>query len=318
MTFSGAVSLRDTPIMDISAREGRYWRRSLTIFYGGRGWASTYEELGPLGADTSPIAPPPQALRTSLEQTVKVLLPSTYSIVAAAQPYQVDISSEALLTYLPRDGATAARPPADMQLIYSQYRLRKDDVYTVMSSITKADVQSLREAGADYPEWITERYLQLPTDFPRRVHRLVGQITRDLDNNYDRATAIEHYLRQITYNEQIESAPPANRDAVDYFLFEMGEGYCDYYASAMAVMARVAGIPARLVQGYAEDEKEPGADVFHIAEEDGHAWAELFFPGYGWIEFEATAAERIIERPEPVESAPARSHGRSAGRELRG
>ena len=179
---------------------------------------------------------------------MKVLLPSTYSIVAAAQPYAVDVPSEALLTYLPRDGATAARPPADMQLIYSQYRLRKDDVYTVMSSITKADVQSLREAGAEYPEWIAERYLQLPTDFPRRVRRLVGEITRDLDNNYDRATAIEHYLRQITYNEQIESAPPANRDAVDYFLFEMGEGYCDYYASAMAVMARVAGIPARLVQ----------------------------------------------------------------------
>jgi transglutaminase-like putative cysteine protease len=305
MTFSGAVSLSDTPVMDITAREGRYWRAVAYDFYGGRGWASTYEELGPLGAETSPIAPPPQALRISLEQTIQVLLPSTYSIVAAAQPYQVDVPSEALLMYLPRDGATAARPPADMQLIYSQTRLRKDDVYSVVSSVSRADVQSLREAGVDYPEWITEHYLQLPSDLPRRVHNLVRQITQDLDNNYDRSVAIERYLRQIPYNEQIEAAPPSHRDAVDYFLFEMGEGYCDYYASAMAVMARVAGIPARLVQGYAEDEHVPGTNTFHIAEEDGHAWTELFFPGYGWVEFEATAAENIIERPERVPAPPA-------------
>lgn len=298
MTFSGAVHLGDTPVMDITADEGRYWRAVAYDFYGGRGWASTYEELGPMGESASPIAPPPYQLRIDLEQTVQVLMPSTHSIVAAALPYELDVSSEAVLTYLPRDGATAARPPADVELIYSQYRLREGDTYHVVSSISKADAQSLREAGDAYPEWVREYYLQLPPDLPRRVHTLAANITRGLENNYDRAAALEGYLRQITYNEQIESAPPPTEDAVDHFLFEMREGYCDYYASAMAVLARSAGIPARVVQGYAEDEKLEGTSTFHLQEEDGHAWVELFFPRYGWIEFEPTAAESVILRPE--------------------
>ena len=298
MTFSGTVNLGDTPIADIEADEGRYWRAVAYDFYGGRGWASTYEEIGVMGEGASPIAPPPYDLRNLMPQKVQVLLPSTHSIIAAPQLTQVDVATEALLLYLPREGATAARPPTDIELAYSQYRLRQGDVYKTVSSVSKADKESLQEAGADYPQWVRDHYLQLPADLPQRVHDLSAEITESLRNNYDRATAIETYLRQITYNERIADPPPSTEDAVDYFLFEMKEGYCDYYASAMVVLARSAGIPARLVQGYAEDEKLEDTNTFHIEEDDGHAWPELFFPQYGWIEFEPTAAESIIERPE--------------------
>jgi len=298
MTFSGAVNLGDTPIADIEAEEGRYWRAVAYDFYGGRGWASTYEEIGAMGEGASPIAPPPYSLRNLMPQKVQVLLPSTHSIIAAPQITQVDVATEALLLYLPREGATAARPPTDIELAYSQYRLREGDVYETVSSVSKADKESLREAGTGYPQWVRDFYLQLPADLPQRVHDLSAEITEGLGNNYDRATAIEKYLRQIPYNERIAAPPPSTEDAVDYFLFEMKEGYCDYYASAMVVLARSAGIPARLVQGYAEDEKLEDTNTFHIEEDDGHAWPELFFPQYGWIEFEPTAAEPIIERPE--------------------
>jgi len=304
-TFSGAVNLGDTLVMDIESEEGRYWRAAAYDFYGGRGWASTYEEIGALGKGASPIAPPPYHLRKSLQQKVRLYLPSTHSIVAAPQLVSTDVPTEAVLLYLPREGATAARPPADIEISYSRYRLREGDEYEVVSSISIADEGSLKKASTDYPEWIRERYLQLPADLPERVHDLAEEITSGLDNKYSKAAAIEQYLRQITYNEQIESAPPSTEDAVDYFLFEMREGYCDYYASAMVVLSRSAGIPARLAEGYSQGEKLEDTEIYRIRENDGHAWAELFFPQYGWIEFEPTAAEPSIVRAASQLRAPA-------------
>jgi hypothetical protein len=81
---------------------------------------------------------------------------------------------------------------------------------------------------------------------------------------------------------------------VDYFLFERQEGYCDYYASAMVVMLRSVGVPARYVRGYSESTRDEG--VFHLLDEDGHAWPEVFFPDYGWVEFEPTGGEPVLVR----------------------
>mgnify|MGYP001812553701 FL=1 len=83
-------------------------------------------------------------------------------------------------------------------------------------------------------------------------------------------------------------------DGVDYFLLHAREGYCSYYASAMVVMLRAVGIPARYVEGYSQGEKVDGA--YHIVEWDGHSWPEVYFPDYGWVEFEPTGADPINDR----------------------
>jgi hypothetical protein len=132
---------------------------------------------------------------------------------------------------------------------------------------------------------------------------LAFELTREYDNIYDKAVALEEYLRQIPYNEDIE-APPPDRDGVDYFLFDSREGYCDYYASAMAVMARAVGIPARIAVGYAGWEYDKESDGCLVRRSNAHAWVEIYFPDYGWIEFEPTAGEPRIMRPgEGVEVA---------------
>jgi hypothetical protein len=112
-------------------------------------------------------------------------------------------------------------------------------------------------------------------------------------------------LRTLPYDLNLP-APPNNGDVVDYFLFDLQRGYCDYYATAMVVLARAAGIPARLVIGYAGGTFDPAEERYLVTEADAHAWAELYFPGYGWIEFEPTAARPLPERSaEPIIPAAA-------------
>jgi transglutaminase superfamily protein/uncharacterized protein DUF4129 len=130
---------------------------------------------------------------------------------------------------------------------------------------------------------------------PARVHDLAVKITAGAANNYDKARAIETYLREnIKYDESV-APPPLDVDAVDYLLFARPAGYCNYYASAMAVLARQVGIPARVASGYALGDSDQG--VFHVIEGNAHSWPELYFGKLGWIEFEPTASKPEIIRP---------------------
>ena len=137
---------------------------------------------------------------------------------------------------------------------------------------------------------------------PQRVRTLASEITDPFTNPYDKATAIEAYLRRIPYDLSI-NAPPAGRDAVDWFLFDKQRGYCDYYASAMTVLCRAVGIPARLAQGYARGEYESSVRGYRVRESDAHSWPEVYFPYCGWIEFEPTMAQPLISRVSPDEEA---------------
>jgi len=119
---------------------------------------------------------------------------------------------------------------------------------------------------------------------------------------YARAMALEIYLRSFPYDLQV-AGPPEGRDVVDYFLFDLQRGYCDYFASAMVVMARSVGIPARLVVGYAMGRYDPQREAYVVTEKNGHAWPELYFLGYGWIPFEPTSGLSVLERAEDAQEA---------------
>ena len=117
-------------------------------------------------------------------------------------------------------------------------------------------------------------------------------------------------LRTYPYNQGI-AAPPPGADAVDYFLNDVKEGYCDYYASAMVVMLRSVGIPARFAVGYTPGKEAPqqaqdedGLIQYRVQENNAHAWPEVFFPSYGWVQFEPTASEPLLVRPADAPEAP--------------
>jgi hypothetical protein len=132
------------------------------------------------------------------------------------------------------------------------------------------------------------------------VLALARDLTATQPTAYDRAKAIEAYLRTFPYDLNVPTPPPG-RDVADYFLFDLQRGYCDYYATAMVVLARAAGLPARLVVGYATGFYDSANGRYLVTEADAHAWVEIYFAGYGWIEFEPTANRPGFDRSKPTD-----------------
>lgn len=140
----------------------------------------------------------------------------------------------------------------------------------------------------DYGYGDFEPYLALPESLPGRVFDLAFEITSKSDDTaFAKAQAVLDYLKRFSYTLSPQNVPKDAPDFVDYFLFEGKEGYCSYFASAMAVLLRCAGVPTRLVEGYVTPSKQSGGGVYTITNEQAHAWTEVFINGV-WVLFEPT------------------------------
>ena len=196
----------------------------------------------------------------------------------------------------------------DVQAVFSGEPMAEGSRYVVTGLESAATSDALRAAGTAYPAWVTDRYLQLPSSVTDRTRQLAAQLVAGSTNPFDAAIAVQDEVRQrIAYKEDIDP-PPAGRDVVDYVLFDSQEGYCEYYASAMAVLLRIEGIPARVVGGYYRVPYDQAAGGFLYRERNAHLWVEVFFPGYGWIPFEPTASQNPLDYGEHAtqpEFAPA-------------
>ena len=325
MSLSGAVSLSSMTMMDVTVDEPHYWRAVVMDHYTGAGWIDKTSTSVRLKRDESlpfqsvlslPFQSVPYLLRHEITQTIEMAYTGETVLFAASQPVAASMEAQMHVTMLPTDtqppassgeaassGAPGeALPLGEISILYAPSALREGKTYSTVSSVSHASAQTLRRIDANYPNWLTQRYLQLPERLPQRVRTLANEITAPYTNPYDKATAIEAYLRRIPYDLSI-NAPPAGRDAVDWFLFDNQRGYCDYYASAMIVLCRAAGIPARLAQGYARGEYEISVRGYRVRESDAHSWPEIYFPYCGWIEFEPTTAQPLISRVSPDDEA---------------
>ena len=187
----------------------------------------------------------------------------------------------------------------DVAGVRAQQVLRRGETYQIVSSISIADADSLRVSGDLYPAWVIDSFLQVPTEVTQRTRDLAQQIVKQAGATtpYDQAQAVTNWLREnITYDPNID-APPSTVEPVDYVLFTSRRGYCNYYASAEVVMLRSLGIPARLAVGFNQGQADTVNVTFHVLEENAHAWPEVFFPNYGWVEFEPTASQAPLVRP---------------------
>ncbi len=260
---------------------GLYWRASSYDQYTGRGWIANIT-LDP-SPDAGPLWPPsaePPPHFVLLRQTFR-LEGTTYQVYAAGRP--VRLSQAAAGLWL---------SPQRIDLVMVQTITRQSG-YEVLSWVPIATPDDLRRASTRYPGWVKDGYLALPKELPQPVTTLARQITAGAPTPYDKALALQDYLRTYTYTLNL-AAPPADRDVVDYFLFDLKRGYCDYFASAMVVMARSVGLPARLVVGYATGQFDPDSETYRVSMADAHSWVEIYFPEYGWIPFEPTPARPTI------------------------
>ena len=158
--------------------------------------------------------------------------------------------------------------------------------YEANSDIATPAPAELRAAEKNYPAQITDRFLRLPT-LDARVPQLAQQITRSASNDFDKAAAIESYLRtRFGYTLELPRTPVS--DPVANFLFVRKQGHCEYFASSMAVMLRTIGIPSRVVNGFRSDEFNDITGNYIVRAKDAHSWVEAYFPGYGWQMFDPT------------------------------
>jgi len=300
MTLGGGVNLGNIPVFQVQATEPHYWRAVTYDRYTGSGWANTDDQILVLPANDDRLSPASYAMQREFTYRIRMLQSGESLLFFAGQPLRSSLSARVSLSYLELSEGQVA---TDVSMLSALRTLPRNQSYTIVSLVSGATARQLRAAGTDYPDWVLERYLQLPDTLPRRVRTLSREITKGVDTPYDQAEAIQNYLRRIPYDRAIH-APPAGSDAVDWFLFENRKGYCDYYASAMTVLCRAIGIPARISQGYASGEYLPASRSYQVRQLDAHAWPEVYFPGYGWIEFEPTSSQPLIARPEESELPP--------------
>jgi hypothetical protein len=175
--------------------------------------------------------------------------------------------------------------------------------YTVYSSVTPLVPEDRHAAAYRYPQDIEQQYLQLPAETDR-VQILAKTVTRDAATVFERVTAIQHHLRtSYRYSLDLGSTQAAN--PVEEFLFVRQTGYCEHYATAMVLMLRSLGIPARLVTGFLHGEWNDFGNYFTVRQRDAHAWVEVYFPRSGWRTFDPTPTAGVAA-PVPIWSEAVR------------
>ncbi len=181
------------------------------------------------------------------------------------------------------------------------------DSYT--ATVATPDAISAPPGSPRPPDVDLQTTLQVPDALPSRVRKLTEDIVAETEGRpVGIALAIEDHLSQYPYD--LEAPPtPQGRDFVDHFLFSSKRGWCNHYATAMVVMSRIAGIPARLATGFTAGEWVPERNAFEIRDQDAHAWAELYLPDTGWIDFDPTPLEEQEEESTAGEGLRERGAG---------
>ena len=298
LSLGGPRNVGDTLVMDVFVNQQMpyaYWYAVVFDTYDDGEWVLASGDREVHVPDDGVIDIPTSIGRTTITQTIRTYLPSSGNIYGVSE---VVSSDRQMFVTSQRDNQGKKL----VSLVQSRYVLPQGTVYNVQSRFSTATASQLRNTNTSYPNWI-DPYLQVPDTLTPRTIDLAVKLTSDFDNNYDKAVAVRNYLREaIEYNDQI-SAPPDGAEPIDYVLFEVQEGYCNYYASAMAMMLRSQGIPARIASGYAAGEFIADADAYRVRAKDAHTWVEVYFSNYGWIQFEPTASIPAYDRPDPEDSA---------------
>jgi hypothetical protein len=251
--------------------------------------------------------------------TIRMLRPPAIAPDVLFYPGQLQRSDRDMVAV--ESYKTAAQPLfGTVDRVVSSHPASSAGQYKVTVNYPNPTENELRNAGTGYPAWV-EPYLSYPgltgtpafasvgagspgqtrntiTVIPASgaasptallVKGLADQVTAGIPDDYDKAVAIESYLR-TNYRYTLTPPPPkdAATDPLQSFLFDSKQGYCEYFASAMGDMLRAEGIPSRLVSGFGPGTYDTKLKQYLVRESDAHTWVEAYFPTYGWISFEPT------------------------------
>jgi transglutaminase-like putative cysteine protease len=270
------VDQPDIEVFTVRSEVPQYWRVTSLDEFDGQIWRSSYKTED---ADGSlPRAFEPSVDVTTLEQDFAVSNLGEVWLPAAFEPVAID----------PGEGEVDWDERSSTLIVDRSLEASDGLNYSVTSQVPEWRDSMLREASDEVPGDIRDAYLQLP-DLNDDVTELAEMLTADAPTQYDKAFALQNYLRsdQFTYN--INAPKGHSSDALRSFLFTTREGYCEQFAGSFAVLARSVGLPARVAVGFTpgiQDEQDP--TLWHVRGEHAHAWPEVYFEGFGWVPFEPT------------------------------
>jgi transglutaminase-like putative cysteine protease len=276
----------ELPVMKVRSSSPAYWRGVAFRDYHHTYW-SCDEEKRSLETTEQPFWltwDPREAHRWTdrVVQTFYVEADEANVIFSAYRP---------LMVYFPSDTIFVSQSG-----IMSPYPLSDGIIYSVVSEAIRTPSDFPEEGrGVSPAASILRPYLELP-EMPERVVRLAESLAADGGPDYATALRIQEFLED-NYRYSLDIPPlEAGQDAVDRFLFIDREGYCEQFASAYAVLCRLAGIPARVITGYATGEYNPFTGLYEVRRSDAHAWVEIYLEGWGWVAMDPTPG---MTPPEP-------------------
>jgi protein-glutamine gamma-glutamyltransferase len=285
---SSSVVMRIVPTSDPKRFQGIKWRGvALTSFDGTHWFNDNTAQTILRPVSTAPgfmahfLVPNPPAWRSRVRHPLqyRVLLSALTTDVIFAAYFPSELSGR--LRYITYDETQSLRNPRHGYAPFG---------YDMISDTTPLSPAELRAASSTLPQDIRLIYLQLPDKIDPRIAVLAKKAAGGTTNNYDRAIAVQTFLRKnFTYSLNPPSIEP--KDPVGSFLFNSKTGYCEYFAAAMALMVRTLGIPSRMVNGFQTGSFNQLGGDFVVRARDAHSWVEIYFPQYGWVPFDPTPAD---------------------------
>ena len=260
-----------TPQLDL------LWKGRTFDVYDGKGWRSNPAREGASGRVDTGAGPADAGFELEVLPSVGtnvVFVTGTPTLLERPRRQPPGpLSQPALFFVQDSNGNLKLRPAPDEGFTY------------VLHSVLAADERKLRGLGAQYPDEIKERYLQLPEGLDPRIAALAAKLTAGKSDPYEKAKAIEKELGKLSYTTELPGDVP---DPLAHFLFERKQGHCEYFSTAYAVLLRAAGVPSRNATGFFGGRKVRGEPYFVLRGGDAHSWTEIYFPGKGFVAFDAT------------------------------
>ena len=293
----GPIGDDTTPVFSVEAPGPRFWRGRTYALYSGSAWQNDGRQGGRIEAQTGVVpgefdyvvASRRDLPRSRIRRETHRFRPDVSmigSLYHAAEPKLVhNIPDGVFRRY---DGTLGA------SVIGGQR-------YSIESEVSEATPEELDVSSTDYPKEIKDSYLTIARQNPV-LRQLAQEAIGTRKTPYAKAEAIREFVGNRTMYNLSAPAVPLGADAVEFFLNQSHEGYCDLYATATTMLCRYAGVPARLATGFnagTPDPTKPGR--YLLTQNNRHAWTEVYFVGYGWIPFDATASSTsATEAPEPT------------------
>ena len=308
--LGGKPELSDHPVMQVSTPRLTYLRGVILNEYNGRAWRNTLGGRRYLWQSRTLSAERQRLFDENLPQL------STENALLSPQAVSVRFLSDSASTLFTPQRVRQLNPGGDLVPYFSNAseifitrNLQPGDTYAVSAPLVMAGdpgIGTLVEAASAFsdPAWESnqEIYTALPTHLEQPLYDLAGDIASAGTTAYEKAFALQSWLsRNCRYTLDVEDHP-ANVDFVTRFVLETREGYCTYFASALTVLCRMVGLPARYVEGYLAVPGDSGEAL--VTSLNAHAWTEVYFKSFGWLTFDATPRQQDPEKEDGPEENP--------------